>query len=220
MIHTDDEDFFETPVRDAFVRIDNLAPSGFAAGIRFRFARPTIIKTTYSERWTSLYDEMNAALADPTIVWALTHSGIVRWSELRLPDPFGIFPRAAEHGLCFGAVAAVGPMHSKSMLCTAHPDHEFGDDELAQFLAELEAVHEIVGHRRPVLDIHIRVLEACALGLDSVEICRRLDISRAALKYRLSGARKRLGAKTNAEAVKIAMERNMIRPHSLSGNRM
>lgn len=193
---------------------------GYTIGVRIRFARPALLVTTYDEAWTRIYDDMNAGLADPTIVWGLVNTGTMRWSDLKTPDPFDVMGKAAENGLCYGAVGATGALNSKSIACIARSDREFTDEEIAKFWGELLTIHEIVGQRRPILEIHLRILEAYSHGMTYDEISTHLDISKAALKYRLSGARQRLGASSNVEAVRIATARNLLRPPSLTGNRL
>lgn len=210
----------ETPAREAFSRISELAPGGFSAGIRLRFGRPAVLVATYSPEWTQTYDEMNAGLADPVIVWGLVNTGVRRWSQIKVPDPFGIFDKAAEHGLRYGATASVGPLNSKSISSMGRGDREFTDEEISKFHSEIKFLHEIIGQRRPLIDDHIRVLEAYAQGMSYEEICARFDISKTVLKHRLSGARKRLGAASNLEAVRIATEKNLLRAHSMTGNRL
>jgi len=200
--------------------MSELAPGGFSAGIRLRFGRPTVLVTTYPREWTEVYDGMHAALADPAIIWGLVNTGVRRWSEISLPDPFGIFDKAAEHGLTFGATTSVGPPTSKSISSIGRGDREFTDEELFQFRSEIELLHDIIGRRKPMAETHLRVLEAYSRGLTCDEICAQLGIPRTVLKYRLSGARKRLGAKSNVEAVRLATELNILRPHSLTGNRL
>jgi LuxR family transcriptional regulator len=125
--------------------------------------------------------------------------------------------RAKANGLRFGATVAVGKVFAKSIGAIANADREVSDEEIAEFSGLVSDIHEIIGHRKPLLDTHLRALELFSFGYSYDEMCTILSISRTALKSRLSGARRRLGAGSNVEAVRIAAERNLLRPHSLSG---
>ena len=210
----------ETPIREKLDRIAEISPTGCAMGIRFRLGRPAFLHYTYDPEWMKLYLEQNLYLCDPTIVWGVASSGEVRWSDLerRFPDPFGVFEKARKFDLNYGCVVSVGTIGSKTTGGMAHDKRELTDAEIAEFKKLLGDIHDIVCRRKPLLETHLRALELYSYGYSYDEICERLHISRSALKSRLSGARKRLGANSNVDAVRIATEYHLLRPMMLTGS--
>ena len=92
------------------------SPCGYAVGLHIRFAAPLITAHTYDKEWLRLYTENAYALRDPMVFWGLSHTGATRWSEIVLPDPFGIFKQAARHGLTYGCAVACGPLRSRTIV--------------------------------------------------------------------------------------------------------
>lgn len=209
----------ETPIREKLARIAQIAPGGCSMGIRIRFGRPALLHYTYHPGWMKQYLEQNLYLCDPTIVWGVASSGEIRWSELerRFPDPFGVFEKARKFDLNYGIVVSTGTIGSRSVAGLAHNEREFTDEETAEYKKIIGEIHDIVCRRKPLLETHLRALELYSYGYSYDEICDRLHISRTALKSRLSGARKRLGAHSNVEAVRIATENHLLRPVIMTG---
>ena len=210
----------ETPIREKLDRIAEISPIGCSMGVRFRLGRPAFLHYTYESEWMRIYLEQHLYLCAPTIVWGVASSGHVRWSDLeqRFPDPFGVFEKARKFNLNHGCVVSVGSIGSKTIGGIAHDKRELTDAEIAEFKRLLGGIHDIVCRRKPLLETHLRALELFSYGYTFDEICERLYISRSALKSRLSGARKRLGANSNVDAVRIATENHLLRPVSLTGN--
>lgn len=210
----------ETPIREKLARIAEIAPEGCSMGIRIRFGRPALLHYSYDPRWMKIYLEQNLYLCDPTIVWGVASSGHIRWSELerRFPDPFKVFEKAREFNLNYGIVVSLGTIGCRSVAGLAHKDREFTDEEVAEYKKIIGEIHDIVCRRKPLLETHLRALELYSYGYSYDEICDRLHISRSALKSRLSGARKRLGAHSNVEAVRLATENRLLRPVLMTGS--
>ena len=108
-------------------RLEQLAPMGYTAGIHIRFASPLYLRSTYPKAWQDLYAANNYSLRDPLVFWGVSKSGQIRWSEINLPDPFGVMKLAAEHGLTFGAVCSCGKITSRTIVGVARSDREFTD---------------------------------------------------------------------------------------------
>lgn len=199
---------------------DELRPisgSAYHFGFHFRYSRPSVVRSTYSPEWARHYAIHKFVLADPTVVWGLTHTGTCRWSDVDLPDPLGVLGAAAAHGYRFGAAFSTGPAETRSLGSCARPEREFTDAEIAAVFDIFSRIHALVG-RMPGLKSHQQeVLQLLEAGLTYDQICAELGLSRTAVVNRLKGARRALGVATNAEAVRIGLERGILASTSVTG---
>lgn len=194
----------------ALRELDALAPVGYTAGLHIRFASPLFLRSTYPPAWRAIYAGRNYALRDPLVFWGISATGAIRWSEIRLPDPFGVLCEARAHGLVYGAVAATGRITSRSVVGVARADREFTDAELAHLLALARALHAAA---EPPTDLTPAMIEALRLvgeGHRHAAAAAKLGISESAMKQRLASARERLGAQTTAEALGMAREYRLL----------
>lgn len=198
-------------------KIDELSPLGCAGALRLRFSRPLYYFARYPEDWKTYYGENNLSLCDPTIIWGLTHVGMKRWSEVPIPDPFGVLKKGRDFRLNYGVIMSYGPQNARSLLGCAREDREFTDEEINTFHDLLVSAHDSLKDIATLSDQQIEALRLFSQGCDYDEMSARLGISRTTLKYRLNGARKRLGANSNVDAVRIASERALLNPHSYMG---
>lgn len=200
-----------------FRELDSRCEHGYNCGFHFRYSRPMIVRTTYREDWQIHYSLNKFILADPSVVWGIANTGTVRWSEIELQDPLGVFDEAARFGYAFGATMSTGPRESRSLGSAARSDREFTDAEIAAIYDVFTRIHAAVA-RQPGLKTHQQeVMQLLEAGLTYDQICRELGISRTAVVNRLKGARKVLGVATNAEAIRIAVERGFITSTTLTG---
>lgn len=197
-------------VKEKLRQLDALVDCGYSLAIRVRFGRPILTRWTYPLAWVQEYHRHNLSFCDPEVIWALTHTGARRWSEGHLPDPFSVHERARVHGLNFGVTLSVGHALSRTMAGLAHRSRDYTDDEITKATQLLEHIHIAYGRGGLLSEAHIRALSYYEAGLDRAEICRRMGLTPNQLKACLAGARKRLGARSNEEALGIAMDKNMI----------
>jgi len=172
---------------------------------------------TYPDDWIKTYGDSNFVLADPTVLWGITHTGFIRWSEIPIDDPLKILAKARKHGLRYGVTLAFGPGFARTICSFARKDREFTDAEISQLLAICNEIHHSLAATHPLSVQQIDVLSCLARGLAYDEICHILKISRTTLKYHLKGARLRLNVETNIEAVQLAQARNLLAPHPYTG---
>lgn len=201
----------ESFLEENYQKLGEIAPFGFSAGFQIKFARPSVWKNTYPKAWMDEYHRENLFLCDPTVAWGITNQGWTRWSDIKIPDPFKVMDRAKDHGLIYGALMSVGPLRSRSLVGMASDEREFTDAEIIEAMRIVTEIHDAIGKRKPLQEIHRETLELFAWGYSYDEICVELNISRTALKSRLAGARKRLGANSNVDAVRLAAQQNLIR---------
>ncbi|WP_235962651.1 helix-turn-helix transcriptional regulator [Jannaschia marina] len=191
-------------------RLEEMAPAGYTAGVHIRFASPLYMRSTYPQAWQDLYVDNNYALRDPLVFWGISKTGYIRWSEINLPDPFGVMAKAAEHGLTFGAVASCGKITSRTIVGIARADREFTEDEMAEAADIAQALHEVTEPPDDLTPAMIEALRLVGEGFRHAAAAGKLGISESAFKARLSAARDRLGAKTTAEALRMAREFRLI----------
>lgn len=115
---------------EMYKELEQLAPHGYAVGLHIRFATPLVYYTRYPPKWVEYYNANSYYLRDPLVFWGIGTTGTRRWSEIPLPDPFGLLKKAAGYGMKFGAVSSYGPITSRSMAGICHSEREFTDEEM------------------------------------------------------------------------------------------
>ncbi len=197
---------------EALDRLGELAPMGIAVGLHIRFAAPLITAHTYPEEWLRIYTENGYALRDPLIGWGLSTTGTARWSEITefLPDPFGIWSQAREHGLNFGAGLSMGPLASRSIVGIGRRDREFTDAEIHQAWELVAIMHEVAQPPTELTKAQCEALRCIADGDRLAAAAYRLGISESAIKARLASAKQRLDVRTLPEAIQRAKEFRLI----------
>lgn len=191
-------------------RLDALAPAGYFLGLHIRFMSPLITLRTYSQEWQDHYTDNVYGVRDPLIAWAYSRKGACRWSEVRVPDPFGIFKEAANFGLRFGVAVSCGPFSSRSIGGIARSDREFTDDELTEIKEVVEFIHVKTEPPERLTKAQREALICIAGGARHAEAAQKLGISESALKLRLTSARNRLLARTTTEAIQRARDHNLL----------
>jgi LuxR family transcriptional regulator len=191
-------------------RLSAIATSGYFIGLHIRFASPLMTFQTYDQRWTDHYTERAYALRDPMIAWGFSATGVARWSEITIPDPFGIMAEAASFGLRYGAQVACGPISSRTIAGCARSDREFTDSELAGIEAIILRLHAMTEPPDSLTPAQVEALRCIAAGYRHAAAAAKLGISESALKARLSSARERLMARTTAEALQRAKDYRLL----------
>jgi len=186
--------------------LDTISPLGYTVGLHIRFASPLYMRSTYPVAWQKKYTASNFALRDPLVFWGVSKTGVIRWSEIDLPDPFGILREAAAHGLTYGVVAATGRITSRSVVGVARADREFSDSELGAVEALANSLHATAEPPEDLTPAMVEALSLIGQGFRHAAAAAELGISESALKARLASARQRLGANTTAEALTMARE--------------
>jgi LuxR family transcriptional regulator len=191
-------------------KLDCFATKGYTFAFKIENARPMLFHSTYDPRWVQEYGEMNALLFDPSVAWCWVNEGIIRWSEIDIPDSLGVGIKAKKYDLNYGASMSVGPITSRSLGGISRADREFADSELESAFAIFTEMHDLLESKK-FKKIHIETLECYASGLSFGDIVKYLEISRTALTSRMKQIRKKLNVNSNVEAVRVASERGMLR---------
>ena len=187
-----------------------LAPAGYFVGLHIRFTSPLITFQTYDQSWTDHYTERGYAMRDPMIAWGFSTVGAVRWSEIPVPDTFGILKEASGHGLVYGVAVAIGLLSSRTIAGVARADREFNDAEIAKIEPLIVRLHNATQPPDSLTDAQAEALHLIAAGERHAGAAAKLGISESALKARLNSARIRLLARTTAEAIQRAKDYRLI----------
>lgn len=187
-----------------------LAPAGYFVGLHIRFAAPLLTFQTYDRRWLDHYTEQAYALRDPIIAWGFATEGVSRWSEITIPDPFGILRQAAEYGLKYGVVVSCGRIRSRTIAGASRNDREFETSEMDRVGWLVARLHELTEPPEKLTRAQADALRLIAAGDRHAAAAARLGISESALKARLTAARERLMARTTAEAIQRARDYGLL----------
>jgi LuxR family transcriptional regulator, quorum-sensing system regulator SdiA len=191
-------------------RMNLLAPEGYYLGLHIRFTSPLMTFQTYDQAWTDHYTEQGYAMRDPIIAWGFSTTGAFRWSEIGIPDTFGIQREAATYGLVYGVAVACGPVSSRTIAGAARSDREFLDEEIHRIEGIVTRLHDITQPPESLTDAQIEALRLIAAGDRHAAAAAKIGISESALKARLNSARIRLLARTTAEAIQRAKDYRLI----------
>jgi LuxR family transcriptional regulator len=187
-----------------------LAPAGYFLGLHIRFTSPLLTFQTYDQAWIDHYTERGYAMRDPMIAWGFSTTGSTRWSEIPVPDTFGILREAAGYGMVYGAAVACGPLQSRTIAGAARSDREFTEEEVARFESLVVRLHDVTQPPEALTDAQVEALRLIAAGERHTGAAAKLGISESALKARLNSARIRLMSRTTAEAIQRAKDYRLI----------
>lgn len=187
-----------------------IAPAGYFVGLHIRFTSPLLTFQTYDQVWLDHYTNNGYVLRDPMTAWGFSTEGSIRWSDPRLPDPFGLFKEAAQFGLRYGVTVSYGPISSRTIASVARRDREFTDDEMRRVTAIVHNLHDLTMPPEELTPPQIEALRHIAGGDRHAAAANKLGISESALKARLNAARQRLMARTTAEAIQRAKDYKLI----------
>lgn len=191
-------------------RLARVSPAGYFVGLHIRFASPLLTIQTYDPAWIEHYTANAYAMRDPMTAWGFSTTGAARWSEIEIPDPFGIMTEAAGFGLRFGVEVAVGPITSRTIAGSARSDREFTDAEMAEISRIIHRLHEMTEPPEQLTQAQAEALRLIAAGDRHAAAAAKLRISESALKARLTAARQRLMARTTAEAIQRAKDARLL----------
>lgn len=196
---------------DAELRqLSALANAGYSIGLHIRFTTPLLSFNTYDSRWMEYYADNGYAMRDPMVAWGFSDTGFIRWSDVALPDPFGILVHAGRHGLKFGCSVACGPIRSRSVGSFARDDRQFTDHELETLFEIVQRMHEMSKPPGELTRAQVQALQCIASGDRHTAAAAKLGISESALKARVNSARIRLMARTTVEAIQRAKDYQLI----------
>jgi len=191
-------------------RLSLLAPAGYFVGLHIRFTAPLFTFQTYDQAWIDHYTENGFVLRDPMTAWGFSTIGSIRWSDPRLPDPFGLFKEATRFGLVHGVTVACGPIKSRTIASFSRSDREYADAEIEAITVIVHRLHDMTEPPEQLTRAQVEALRCIAGGDRFAAAAVKLGISESALKARITSARIRLMARTTAEAIQRAKDFRLI----------
>lgn len=126
---------------DLLRRLRTRSPAGFAVALHIQFTTPRYLFQAYEKEWLDYYSSHGLVMQDPTVRWAFSNVGSIRWSALANDDPAGVLTMAARHGANFGATFAFVDGGSRTMASFARSDREMSDLDVAALSADLRKLH-------------------------------------------------------------------------------
>ena len=191
-------------------KLDEFAEAGYFLALHIRFTSPIMFFQTYQQDWQDHYTRNGYVLRDPVTAWCFVTTGTTRWSNPKIPDPFGIFEEAKSFGLNFGCSVSHGPILSRTVASVARSDREFTDEEISAIAKIVRDLHEQCDPNVRLTKAQAEALQCVADGMRHAAAAAKLGISESALKIRLSAARENLLARTTAEAIQRAKDFHLI----------
>ena len=190
--------------------LGKLAPLGYFVGLHIRFTTPLMTFQTYDQAWIDHYTDNGYVLRDPMTAWGFSTTGMIRWSDSALPDPFYLFDEAAKFGLKYGITVSLGPIRSRTIASFARGDREFEDEEMEALRVLVTDLHDMTEPPFELTTAQVEALRCVAGGDRHAAAAAKLGISESALKARLISARNRLMARTTAEAIQRAKDYRLL----------
>ncbi|MGV8987897.1 MAG: response regulator transcription factor [Cypionkella sp.] len=163
--------------------------------------------------WVEFYTTHGLVVHDPAMKWVYGNTGVVRMHEIVLPDPHQVRARAAVFGLSHGAaISVMTPLDRgrRSYGLFFRDQTDFADHDLSTLHGIVKRLHTGNNDEPSLTAAEIEALQMQAGGLRLKQIAGQLGISESAVKARLNNAKKKLGAKTLAQASSIAAGRRII----------
>lgn len=117
------------------------APAGYAVALHVRFTTPTFLFQTYPREWIDHYSQRGYLMSDPTVLWAFSHTGRVRWSDLADTDSSGMLAEAAARGMKHGFTLSTDAGGSQSLASFTRGDRDFTDAEIDAIEALFQGLH-------------------------------------------------------------------------------
>ena len=124
-------------------RLGVLCNTGFALAIHIRLTAPAILYQTYRAEWGDYYSMKGFMLSDPVVVWGLTHTGRVVWSDLAGVDTEGVIAAAVSFGLTNGWTYATVTDNSRTIAGVTRSGRAHTDEEVAEIIAIVEDLHRL-----------------------------------------------------------------------------
>ncbi len=187
-------------------------------------ASQTFLLLDWPRAWLELYAAQGFAARDAVVAEAARTARPFTWSDLRGRDPEvsrDIFEAAEAFGWRDGFTVPVhGPGEERGVVSLAAPSLDLSpasrEGLAAISLIAFERAREFGGFRPRGPDaLTARERETLALvaaGFPDAEIGERLGISTATAHFHVEQAKRRLGARTRAHAVALALGRGLLAP--------
>jgi DNA-binding CsgD family transcriptional regulator len=194
-------------------QIDQISPAGFYVALRVGFSFPEEELNELPENWVEFYTTHGLVVHDPAMKWVYGNIGVVRFSDIALPDPHQVRARAAVFGLSHGAAISVmtaSDRGRRSYGLFFRDDRDFEQGDLATLQEIVMRLHSGEEDEPSLTVAEVEALKLQSQGLRLKQIAAQLGISESAVKARLNNVKRKLGAKTQSQAASIAAARRIL----------
>ena len=194
-------------------QIDQISPAGFYVALRVGFSFPEEELNELPENWVEFYTTHGLVVHDPAMKWVYGNIGVVRFSDIALPDLHQVRERAAVFGLSHGAAISVmspSDRGRRSYGLFFRDDRDFEPGDLAELQKIVMRLHAGASDEPVLTAAEIEALKLQSQGLRLKQIAAQLGISESAVKARLNNVKRKLGAKTQSQAASIAAARRIL----------
>lgn len=193
--------------------LEAIGNSGFILGLGLKFGKPDFALNRYPDAWTKKYEEENYFFGDPMVLWPMTKTGKIRWSEWPYPEGLNVMAEAAKHGLVYGATFAEVVAGKRSFLSIARYDRELSDGEMDLLMTKVSSWSSMFASYWKTIGLtpaEVSALESLKNGVGQDEAAQSLNISRSAFRQRLTSAQGKLRASNTTSAVARAVQMGLI----------
>lgn len=191
--------------------LSQMAPAGYYIALRMRFFAPETEISTLPPALMQKYCIRGLALEDPMLQWAFRNQGAICWTGLSDRDPAGVLAEYGRHGLTYGAVVSImthGRPPLRSFGIFARHDRIYSEAEMTRIELILGQMHR--SETQILTQRQIDVLRLLAEGHRYKKIAHILGITESAVKVRLKSAALRLGARTAAQTLRMAVSAGLL----------
>lgn len=127
--------------QETLKRMRTRSTAGFAIALHVKFTTPRYLLQAYSKDWLDLYSSEGLVMDDPTVRWAFSNTGTIRWSDLAKDDPAKVLAKAARFGLRYGVAISLVECGTRSMASFARNDREMTDIDIFALRADVRDLH-------------------------------------------------------------------------------
>lgn len=191
----------------------SLGVDSYYVALRVGFGFPTEESITYPKDWVDIYTTEGLMMADPVLKWLYGNVGSCRWSNVLIPDVYGVLERASNHGLKFGVAISFAEQDNpsnRSFGSFVRSDREFNGDEMVALAKMVKLLHKAKEPPSNLTDAELEALKYIKEGKLVKQIAFDLGVTEGAVKQRLKNAKLKLDAKTSAQAVTMAADFGLI----------
>ncbi|MGB0935674.1 MAG: autoinducer binding domain-containing protein [Alphaproteobacteria bacterium] len=184
---------------------------GYLVAYNYRTTGPEYLDCTYPQEWQDKYAAEFLVAQDPTVTYSMAKPGNYRWSEVKIPDIFGLLKKARKFDLNYGAtLSRKEGVRGRSFLAVARNDREITDDEMTILSDRLDFYRENFANSNTLTKNELTTLKMLSDDYSIEDIEKALSVSRSTANSWVKSLKRKLGCKKITTAIAIASKRNWL----------